>query len=299
MTILLTGSNGFIGRAFKSSSLNKILTIKNADEYLRNADEFNINLINKSHIKNFIKDIKGLKIDAIFHCAAITPFSSKINLNYEHDLLMAKSIISISNHLKVNKIVFTSAWNVYDPANKIPFTEDSKLSPSTKYGLSKLRVENYFKKYLKHKQLINMRFSSIYGPGQVSSGLIPNLVRSALTSKKIIINSVRTKRDYLFINDATDAIEKILTININSHIDINIGSGKSYSVKEVAKKIQKIMAKIYNKEIKIIISPKSCESIPIDNRLDIRKARKFINFYPSTKLIDGLTKYILWVKQNI
>ncbi len=299
MNILLTGANGFIGRSFRKLSAHKVYALKNGDEYKKNENEFSINLTNAEQVINFLKNIKGIKIDAIVHCAAVTPFSSKRELNYDHDLMMAENIVFIAENLNVKKILFTSGWNVYDPMSKVPFSEESSLLPCTDYGTSKLKVERYLKENGKRSMVINIRFASVYGPGQTSTGLIPNSVRSALDSHTITINSIETKRDYLYIDDAMDAVEKLLRLKIDKHLDINIGSNTSYSVKDVAETIKIRMKKRYDMSIKIIVNSHFVEAIPFDNRLDISKAQRLINFHPSTKLIDGLEQYIIWMRQKI
>ncbi len=296
MNILLTGTNGFIGRSFQLSSAHKIFAIKNGDKYYSNSNEFSVNLTYKKHIDYLLEDIKGIELDAIFHCAAVTPFSSKSKFNYGDDLIMAENIVFIAENLNVKKILFTSGWNVYNPKNAVPFSEESNLLPSTDYGKSKLKVEQYLKENCKRSMVINIRFASVYGPGQTSTGLIPNSVHSALDPHTITINSIETKRDYLYIDDAMDAVEKLLRLKINKHIDINIGSNTSYSVKEVVETIKKIIENKYRMNIKIVINPDCVEITPLDNRLDISKARRIINFNPSTKFADGLLNYIMWVK---
>ena len=81
-------------------------------------------------------------------------------------------------------------------------------------------------------------------------------------------------------------------------LDINIGSGTSYSVQTIITIIQQIMKKKYNIDVTLILKINPTETVPADNRLDISKARQVINFEPSTKLINGLENYIAWIKQN-
>src|SRR3989344_5918846 len=298
MNILLTGGNGFIGSSFRLSSPHKIFPLYRNVNYSYKENSVFIDLTNKKHIINLVSDLRNLKIDAIVHTAAITPFSLKNKLNYHHDIVMAEHIIYLVEKLNIRKVLFTSGWNIYDPLSHIPIKENSDLKPNTDYGISKMKVEAIFKNSLKHAFLINVRFSSIYGPKQTSSGLIPNSVHSAFKSHTITINSLNTKRDYLYIGDTMTAMNKLLSLSRKQLLDINIGSATSYSVQTIITIIQQIMKKKYNIDVALILKINPTETVPADNRLDISKAHQVINFEPSTKLINGLENYIAWIKQN-
>jgi len=298
MNILATGTGGFLGKSFlKSFKNHTIFPLKHADDFYTSDGEYYLDLTRKEHAQKLINSLRDTKIDIIFHFAAITPFHSKKQENdFSQDLKMAQQIGAICQELNIPKIVFTSGWIVYDPEGSPPFSEKSQVRPNTDYGRSKLVVEDYFKKNLKPTIFLDLRLSSVYGPGQTTSGLIPNLVRSALNEEKMTINSIDTRRDYLYIGDLMDAFKQILASKIKKNTTLNIGGGKSYRVQDVALSIQEIMQKQYGKLVDLIIHPPLSVAKPKDNRLDISKAQAVIDLQNQTDLSTGLSHYIQWLK---
>jgi nucleoside-diphosphate-sugar epimerase len=197
--------------------------------------------------------------------------------------------------------MFISGWNVYDVSAPVPFSELTPLKPLDEYGASKLRIERFFNNELKDVQVLNLRSSSIYGPGQTSPGLITNLVKSALGSNKIILNAVSTKRDYLYIDDLAKSIIQLVALDAKSLPQtLNLGSGKSISVLEVAHSIQRICKKIRDLNISIEYAQELHESLLPDNCLAIYEAKKRGLLTKMISFEDGLSNYIEWrMNENI
>ena len=113
MRIMITGSNGVIGREI-------------VDFLVKNINNKLILLVNKrtkrrNKIKLFYHDLTrpinfNTKIDAIIHCASKNP-ASDISDNpkkiYSMNIKMTKNLINFSNKKRVRKIIFFSAMDVY------------------------------------------------------------------------------------------------------------------------------------------------------------------------------------------
>lgn len=296
MKILVTGSSGFLGAKVLDRLRGDAVALSRSTSASRFAQHYSVDLSIKKQVKEFIKNYRGDRISHIVHCAAVTPWSK--NLDYSLDLQIAKNVADMCRDLSVPNLIFISGWIVYDMKNAPPYSEETPLAASNPYGRSKLEVENYFKNSLKTTKLITLRVSSVYGPGQLSVGLIPNLTKSAIAKGEIAINSKKTKRDYLYVDDFVDAVMNSLKLKTNEHLEINIGSGHSVSVEEVAKTTQEIFATEWNKKIKIHANQRLQESTPIDNRLAIDKALKLKIIGELTEFKVGLRGYIRWLKNE-
>ena len=104
--------------------------------------------------------------------------------------------------------------------------------------------------------------------------------------KKVFLNSISYKRDFVYIDDVIYAFIKAISVKKNFSI-INVGSGKSYSIKQLIKKIFKITKQQLNIHYQNKILPGEPESVCAD----ILKAKKVLNWSPKVKIDEGLKKY--------
>jgi nucleoside-diphosphate-sugar epimerase len=147
-----------------------------------------------------------------------------------------------------------------------------------------------------HKRNINvsvLRFTGIYGSGRYSlkteKRAIPNFIRLAKKGESpVIYGNYAERRDYLSIDDAVDAILK--TIQRPFDGIVNIGSGKSINIKELADLICKLTASKASPKIKE--NRIKAHKKPLDYLLDIRAAKKIIGFDPRVDIEEGLRKVI-------
>ena len=186
---------------------------------------------------------------------------------------------------------------VYGIPVQKPILETHPTNPINIYGISKLYTENLLKIFSNSNANIKVsifRFTSLYGPGKYSgsssSRAIPKFI--SLAKKNIsptIYGKINEKRDYLFIDDAIDAIE----LSILNPFDgtINIGSGKSITIFELAKLICKLTKSI--SEPFVVDENKNCID---DYLLNIDKAKDLIRFKPKTKLSNGRKEEIYYSK---
>lgn len=292
--ILITGATGFIGQSIIRRLPGEVVGVArtaNDDGSMVACD-----LVDAGSVRNLIETFRGKHIEALVHAAGVTPWSP--TANWADDSEMASQVIRIAQSLNIPKIVYLSGWVVYDGVlNQAPFFEgdESKALPVSDYGRSKLTIEQQLAKGYDSGTVISLRLASIYGPGQVSAGLIPNLVQEAMTSGTMSLQAKQTKRDYLYIKDAVEAIVQAVTLPGLTSQSINIGSGTSMSMDDVAKSVQRVFAVEYKKEVSINYAEFLRESLCTDNVMSIERATTvgLLN-EKGTDFDTGVSKYIHW-----
>ena len=134
-----------------------------------------------------------------------------------------------------------------------------------------------------------MRYFNIFGPNQSPNGayaaVIPLFCKAFHENKRPkIFGDGKTSRDFTFVENAVQAnIKAIFANNIKFHKVFNVACGKSFSLNEIIKMLEKIS----NKNIKPIFLDE--RSGDIKNSLaDISQLKSFCNYDPLISFQDGL-----------
>ncbi len=300
MNIIISGANGFIGAALsKKLPGYTVYNLGHSKRFSKKGMFINLDLTSKSHVTALIEAIESSPIDIFFHFAAQTPYSTqKQAVSLTKELAMARQIQRICSSLSVQRFIFASGWVVYDQAAQTPIDESASIAPNTTYGTIKARLEDYYLNNLKGTQVIVLRIASVYGPGQTSSGLIPSLVGSALKTRRMLVSTKIVKRDYIFIDDLINILVKFTQMKLKSNMILNIGSGKSTGIDNVANTIKVLLLKYFKLTTIIDLSNTLPVGAPKDNLLDITRAKKLLGLKKSKDLKKGLHAYIKWYKEN-
>jgi len=269
-TVLVTGSNGFIGKHLVKGLIKrnfKVIEFSLPHNDIR--EEININE----------------KVDLIFHLAALLKETDYSEL-HKTNVLGTRNVINfaLKNHAK---LIFASTY-VYGNPDKLPVDETVELRPTSNYTKSKIEAENLI--INSGLNFIILRQFNIYGPGQDGNMLIPLILKQIKENKEITLMGKPTpKRDFLYVGDLIDGMLLAADyLNNNRAVKsiINMGSGKSYSVEETVRLIQKI--KGTNKETRY--QRNSSESEVFDSCADISKAKRILNWSPIIGIEEGLKK---------
>jgi nucleoside-diphosphate-sugar epimerase len=269
---LVTGAGGFLGAAVVRSLAADALPAPHVD------------LADRAQVDALIGGLGG--VDAVVHCAAATPFNGgDLAVNEP----ITRNVARLCNELGVARLVFASGWVVY-AVDRVPVREDDRLAPATPYGASKLASERFFAAHLERTALVSVRLASVYGPGQLSPGLIPNLVSAGLETGRLRLAAVRTRRDYVHVDDAAEALRRLLAVPVDGRLDVNVGGGRSASVLEVAGAVADALGDAL--EIEVDDPPR--EATPPDNVHDISRARELGVLGEPRPLAAGLADYVRW-----
>lgn len=196
-------------------------------------------------IKNLESWIKKNKIKIILHLAAIVPIKV-VNKNkkkaYDVNYKGTKNLIDLSLKYNIKWLFFSSTSHVYKPSN-LKLNENSKKDPISYYGFTKLKAEKYIIDNLDGK--INYcigRIFSTTNKNQKKNYLVPDLKNKIKKAKaKLTLKNLNHYRDFISMIDISKIIFILMKKNFNGII--NIGSGKKYYLKDIAK----IILKKYNK----------------------------------------------------
>lgn len=274
-TVLVTGSEGFIGKA-----LVKKLKAKNF-----NVVKFSHSLGDDITKKDAFAKIG--KVDVIIHLAALTYVPSSWEDPAKFIEVNTKGTLNALEFARKSenkpKFILASAF-VYGNPKHIPIKENDPISPNNPYAVSKHLAEQLSQFYSQNYQIpaLALRCFNIYGPGQPKTFLIARIV-DGIKSGIVKLEDPRPKRDFVYVNDVVNAYIKAINYKGEYKI-INIASGKSYSVSDIAD-----LAKAFSKkEFVVQFSNKRRKNEIMDSRADISLAKKYLKWLPKTTFEKGL-----------
>lgn len=278
MIVAVTGSSGFIGEKLVSKLLES------------GHDVIKLDLSEGIDILNWDELKKIKRFDVLVHLAAMSfvPLSYEKPREFYH--LNINGVINGLELCRLNyaKFVFASSY-VYGKPKYLPIDEDHPLEGFNPYAETKILgekiCENYFK-YFKVPSII-LRPFNVYGQGQNENFLISLILEQANTGI-LKLNDPKPKRDYVFIDDVANAFYKAVEYKRRDFETFNVGTGISYSVKEVTE----LVNKIYSNKLKVSFSNKQRNSEVLDTVADITKIKTVLNWHPTFSLKEGLLRMI-------
>lgn len=239
-SIGITGSTGSLGQVI----LKKFKNYK--------IKRFKGDIRDREKVFNWI--LKN-KIKVIIHLAAIVPIKV-VNENKKKakdvNFVGTKNVVDAAIKNNVSWFFFSSTSHVYKSSKK-PISEKFFKEPISFYGKTKLMAEEYIIKNFKKKKIkfcIGRIFSTT-NKNQKKNYLVPDLKRKIKVSKKkIILKNLNHFRDFISMEDISEII--FLLWKKKYQGILNLGSGKSIFLKDIAIKIsQKFKKRIYFKDNKI------------------------------------------------
>jgi UDP-glucose 4-epimerase len=174
------------------------------------------------------------------------------------------------------KIIFASTY-VYGEPQHLPIREDHPLVATNPYTESKLLGERLCASYHRDYgvRCIVLRAFNIYGPGQGGSFLIPSIIEQARHGR-VRLRSATPRRDFVHVQDATEAYARAIASEKDGFAVYNIGSGVSYSVSDVAALIKGKL----DAPVEITYSNETRDGEVFDTVADIERARLGLGWEP-------------------
>lgn len=296
---LVTGINGFAGSHLNDyllSSGYEVSGIVKPNGKKVDDNFFEVDIKNFIGIKEIIEKVKP---DEIYHLAALaSPAQSfkdpslTITTNISGQLNILEAVRQLG-YLDT-KILVVSSAEIYGDAkhHDLPLSENSKLKPLSPYAVSKIAQDFLgYQYYHAHdiKTIIVRPFNTI-GPNQLPMYVISSFahqiaeIENGQKEAVMKVGNLESKRDFTDVRDMVRAY-KLLMQKGNAGEVYNIGSGKSYSIKEVLE----ILLSLSNSKIVVEKDPSLFRPGDIPElRCDYDKLHKTTGWKPEISIEDSL-----------
>jgi len=298
MKSLVTGGAGFIGSNLVETLLgigHTVICVDNESSDAHDKPYWNENSINIcGDIRDYNLISSSMKgVDYVFHLAAearIQPaIENPINAVSVNDLGTA-TVLQCARENQIKKFMFSSTSAAYG-RNSSPNVETQSPDPLNPYSVTKLNGENLCKMYTELFGLptVIFRYFNVYGPRQPVRGQYAPVLGIFKRQKDAnepltIVGDGNQRRDFVHVEDVARAniIAALTDPGQDAYGQVyNIGTGKNFSVNEIAEMF--LHEKIY-------IAPR-----PGEARVSLANNEKMRNTFGWTPTHDLDT----WVSQQL
>jgi len=285
--VLVTGSEGFIGRNF-------LRVMRLSDCKLVTLEE-SFKLPNGKRIDISTEDLDPIfarvNPDVVVHLAAKMDvresFGDPVRDLEVNGLGTLRALVASLNSGCQNFIYVASGGAIYDSDSPMPLTENSpERRPVSPYGLSKRLGEDYVRLLCEKAgaSWTSIVLSNCYGQVEDHQrGVIFEFWRAITEGQRPKIYGSEITRDFVHINDVVNALMKAVECPTNTRV--NISSQSEISLLDLFNKIAKIM----KSEVKPILLDAHIGDVP-RNCLSNKKAKEMLGWEPLIGLDEGLLR---------
>ena len=187
------------------------------------------------------------------------------------------------------------------PLELLATCEDSKIHPSSVYGITKQNQEQMIMTVCPTIGIapVAFRYQNVYGPGQSLSnpytGILSIFSTQIRNNNGIqVFEDGKETRDFVYIDDVVNAtILGIEKEEANNQI-FNVGTGVATDVLTVAN----TLIKAYKIEVPVTVSGRFRLGDIRHNFADMSKIKNILGFTPSVYFEEGISNFTQWVLQQ-
>lgn len=289
MTVLVTGSAGFIG----SHVVERLRALGNTVvEYDRKTGQ---DILHGPQLDE-LPDV-----DAVIHLAALAGVRPSVEDpwgTYMTNVMGTQNVLDWAKRRGVERIVFASSSSVYGGAVLNPERGGMDVRPASPYAASKRMGELALHAHwhLYGASVVALRFFTVYGPRQRPDLAIRKFAERMLRGEAIdIYGDGDTLRDYTYITDVVDAVIEALAYTAwpGTNDIFNIGRGSPVQLRRVVELLERELGV----EAKVNRLPMQKGDV-YDTHADIRHAYHILDYDPKVSIEQGIKLFVQWLKEQ-
>ena len=248
-TILITGSNGFIGARFAKRARAKNWQVVGLDLQPRDRggdchDYRSVDLASPEAF-NVLRELPSP--DLILHAGGISGFmveADNPSRIVAVNIAGTMPIIELALRSKPRRIVICSTIMAYGPDRRLgePRVETEYPEPISVYGASKVAVEALMQGFRGQYGIdpIALRFSHVYGEGRTTQCFVRDMLAAASEGRPCRIPQAKgSLRQYVYIDDVCRSIDLAIEAEAPRSRVFNVSAGEIHTLEEVAHEVSR------------------------------------------------------------
>jgi UDP-glucuronate 4-epimerase len=315
MSILVTGSAGFIGSHVCERLLESGQTVVGLDNY---DPYYSIEIKNKNtavctrhpnfqFVEGDIRDTALVErlfqehtFSVVIHLAAKAGVRPSLLQPLEYvdvNLRGTTNLLEAAQKTGVKRFLFASSSSVYGNQDKVPFSETDDVGfPISPYAATKRSGELICHSYhhLYQMEIACLRFFTVYGPRQRPDLAIHKFTHLALENLEIpIYGDGKTRRDYTYIDDIVDGIQALVNTPQLDFQLFNLGNGHPVHLLDMVDALEHAL----DKKLELNFIDKQPGDVD-QTHADVRKASAYFDYQPKVSLREGVKRFVEWYRKN-
>ncbi len=304
--VLITGGAGFIGSFLCENLLARGHEVLCIDNFYTSARHNIEHLIGHKRFELMRHDVTFplyVEVDEIYNLAC--PASP---IHYQRDPVQttktsvhgAINMLGLAKRVKA-KILQASTSEVYGDPSIHPQTEGywgnvNPIGPRACYDEGKRCAETLFFDYHRqHRLRVKVaRIFNTYGPRMHPNDgrVVSNFIMQALKDEPITIYGDGSQtRSFCYVDDLIEGLVRLMGTRDEVTGPINLGNPDEFTIRELAEKV----IELSKSRSKLEFRPLPTDD-PKQRQPDISRARAALDWVPTIKLAEGLTKTIDYFK---
>jgi UDP-glucose 4-epimerase len=296
MKYVVTGGAGFVGSNLVDQLIMDGHEVHVIDNFCSSTQDYcnkkahyhDLDVSDVNLNSSFLKIMKNA--DGVFHMAALINVQESIENPFKYEInntLGTLNMLTCSSRCKVKRFVYSSSSAVYGNTDNLPCKESHSIDPISPYATQKYYGELLCKMFSEvyNLETISLRYFNIYGERQKITGayapVIGIFISQILNNQPMTIRGDgEQRRDFIYVGDVVSA--NILSMSpkkVGFGQVMNIGTGKNYSVNEIADMID---------GDKVNVNP---VTEPRESLACTNKAKELLNWEPKNHIRDWIKIY--------
>lgn len=312
MRFLVTGANGFVGRAMSAELVARGHAVRGAARLSIACDDF---FINTSIDGSTLWAEALANIDVVIHLAArvhvmqeaaADPLSEFVQTNVDGTLNLAKQALLAG----VMRFVYISSVKVLGESTPKggQFSEFSEPRPQDPYATSKFRAEQALLEFAKESglEVVIVRPPLVYGPGVRAN--FAQLLSMVNRGFPLPFRGIANSRSLIFVGNLVDALILCATHSAAAGQTYLVDDGMPLSSSELIALMAKALG-VPNRDFVLPVTlmrmaasvlrrPGVVERLTQSLVVDSRKIRSELGWVPPFDVAEGISRTARWFKER-
>jgi UDP-glucose 4-epimerase len=302
-TFLVTGGAGFIGSHLVQRLVAQGARVRVLDDQSTGrwenvapwADQ--IELVKGSICEPETCRLACRGVEFVLHQAALPSVPRSVrDPARSHDVNVSGTLnlLIAARDAGVRRFVMASSSSVYGNTRELPRHEGMTPAPLSPYAVNKLAGEQYAQVFhgIYGLETVALRYFNVFGPRQDPhseyAAVVPRFILAALHGEAPVIYGDGTQsRDFTYVENVVEANLRACTAAAAPGHVLNVGSGQSHTLLELAATISEIVGR---KLPPVLAEPRLGDVL--HSLADIRLAESVLGYRPCVSFREGVERTV-------